>query len=182
MENNNRNILATTGVITAFAITTTLTLWYYLNDTYVNKQHEINTFEKELRERESKLIKQEILIDMQNKNILKRENALKTKEKLCSNNYVFNSLLNEYKQLSGVNWDTEYSACSDETTLNSVKCIEVKEKRQKAFSILNQTCLYVLKNNKLDDNFKNFIYAEKVRLSDTRNLICEDVVTVKWKK
>ncbi len=178
METQTKYTLSIVG----FAITTMLTFLYYVNDTYENRHSKLDKFEKEIKARESNVMKQEILFETESKNFQKREKILKNKENMCNDNYRLNTLLNEYKQFSGISSDAEFSACYDDKALDNSKCTEAKEKRQKAFSILNQTCLYALKTNQADDNFKNFIYSEKVRLSDIHNRICENIAIVNWEK
>lgn len=175
----NKNLLYSIGSIVAFAITTMFGLFYYVNDTYEKRHENLNVLEEKTKEKELNISKKELELTTKENELLKRENVLRGNEHLYDNNYRINFLLNEYKIFSGITLGVQNSACVSNDAFND-KCIEVTEKRQKAFSLLNQICLLVKNENKVDLSFTNFISSEKIRLEDFGNNICNDIVRVNW--
>ena len=176
-----KSVLFITGSIAAFAITTMFGWFYYVNDIYEKRHENLNVLEEKTKEKELNVSKKELELSSKENELLKREGVLRGNEHLYDNNYRMNFLLNEYKTFSGIDYDIEYYACINSNTLNQSTCKDVKEKRQKAFSLLNQICFLVKNENKVDQSFKDFIYSEKVRLNDSYNHICNDIVRINWK-
>jgi len=190
MEVTKKEILVTIGSILAFAISSVIGFYYYIDTKYEKKKDNLNKVEKNFKDKEAelkslslKLNQREVDLKSLSLKLDQRKVKLSGKENICNNNYRFNILMDEYKKYSGVDYDSEYYACSeDEKTFDKLKCIEIKEKKQKSFSALSQICFYAKKNGTLDINFQSFLQSEKIRLNDTRDIICRGVAPINWKK
>ncbi len=173
-----KSVLFITGSIAAFAITTMFGWFYYVNDIYEKRHENLNVLEEKTKEKELNVSKKELELTTKENELSKRENVLRGNEHLCDNNYRMNFLLNEYKTFSGIDLGAQNNACINSDIFDKNKCIEVTEKRQKAFSLLNQMCFLAKNENKVDQSFKDFISSEKVRLNDLYNHICNDIVHI----
>lgn len=177
-----KSLLLNKNSLIAFAITTILGLFYYVNDIYEKRQEKLNVFEERIKERELNVSKKELELTSKENELSKRENVLRGNEHLYDNNYRMNSLLDEYKTFSGIDLGAQNNACINMDTFDKNKCHEVTKQRQQAFSLLNQICFLAKNENKVNQEFKNFISSEKKRLIDSGNNICNDIEQIDWKK